>query len=551
MGGDAEELDLSQFAPFELGFRELYRIAIPGYVSLVLTIMVFPDLNSLDLITKVIVGFFLGLITYSLRISRKIPGYSCLFKKQTTRLSNAIMDCCGIDTKCNFTLKKSKAVYSHFLERFVQPTLKERIHYFTSFYYMFADVSLVLFFYSVVNLVIWISNNFIPSDCFQFFSSISAQFSISDVLLMPKFFLLAILAIFCLWGGYHIYEGIIDEQVVLVREQFKDHCHLVLSAIDLNQKRESEEKTLSTCLRETIAKMVVTKTKEALKDLVLDPDAKIEVKDCQIIDSIDWRNGSQTTIYRVAINADNKLLVIGEPGKYKGLYKESIETLLNDFLRKINRNYKAWIDVSGEAQSIHKLLPLQAAIKRGVISRLSPVYKVARALELPHVLIRGRYIVGPSPGLVEVVSECVKKNHFETLLDLFAGTGAISKAALMKNVKKATCVDWNTAKEISEILKEYSDKIVVHNKDVFDFVPSMKEKFDLIVADPEYEKALRVAKEIAPRVRDKCKMFILCHGFVADHEWNASVRQVLEEAGFSVEFFQRYGQVISKCTPKT
>ena len=129
---------------------------------------------------------------------------------------------------------------------------------------------------------------------------------------------------------------------------------------------------------------------------------KIEVADCQIIDSIDWQSGSQTTIYRVAINADNKLLVIGEPGNYKGLYKESIETRLNSFLRRVNRNYKAWIDVSGEIKSFHKLLALDKAIKQGVVSQASPVYKVAKALELPYVLIRGRYVVGPSPGLVQV-----------------------------------------------------------------------------------------------------------------------------------------------------
>ena len=120
----------------------------------------------------------------------------------------------------------------------------------------------------------------------------------------------------------------------------------------------------------------------------------------------------------------------------------------------------------------------------------------------------------------------------------------------MKGAKKATCVDWNTAKEISEVLKEYSEKITVRNKDVFDFVRDMKKKTDLVVADPEYEKALKVAKEIAPRIRDRCKMFILCHGFVADHEWNASVRRALEEAGFAVEFYQKFGQVISKYTPR-
>lgn len=544
-------MDKAQLGPFELGFRELYRIAIPGYVSLALATMVFPDLNLFDLITKVIVGFFLGLITYSMRISRRIPIYRRFFGKQTKKLQNEIVNCCDFDTRCELRLKESKAIYSHFLERFVGPNLRERIHYFTSFYYMFTDVSFILLFYSVLNPVLWLCNNFIPSDYLRFFSLIDGQISVSYTFLVPKVFLLVASAFLCGWGGYHIYRGIIDEQIVLVREQFEDRCHLILSTIDLNKKKESEKKASQTCLREIIGKIVVTKTKEALKDLVLDPDTNIQVADCQIIDAIDWRNGSQTTIYRVAISADNKLLVMGEPGNYKGVYKESIETRLNDFLRKINRNYRAWIDVSGEVKPLHKLLPLDKAVKQGVISRASPVYKTAKALQLPYVLLRGRYIVGPSPGLVEVVSECIQANHFETVLDLFTGTGAISKAALIKGIKKVTCVDRNTANEISEILKEYSDKIVVHNNDVFDFILRMRKKIDLVVADPEYEKALRVAKEIAPRIRDRCKMFILCHGFVADQEWNASVRQALKEAGFTVEPFQKFGQVISKCTPKT
>ena len=544
-------MDIAQFAPFELGFRELYRIAIPGYVSLALATTVFPDLNSLDLITKIIVGFFLGLVTYSVRISRNIPPYCRSFKKQTERLQDTIADCCDFGARSTLELRKSKAIYSHFLERFIKPDLRERIHYFTSFYYMFTDVSFILVIYSGLNLVLWLCSNLIPSDYFQFFSFIDADISISHIFLIPKFILPVPLAISCGLGGYHIYRGIIDEQIVLVREQFKDYCRLILSAIDLNKKKEAGKEASQACLREIIGKMVVAKTKEALKDLVLDPDTNIQVEDWQIIEAIDWRNGSQTTIYRVAINADNKLLIMGEPGNYKGIYKESIETRLNDFLRKINENYKAWIDVSGEARSLYKLLPLDKAVKQGVISQASPVYKTAKTLELPYVLLRGRYIVGPSPGLVEVVGECIQANHFETVLDLFAGTGAISKAALIKDVKKATCVDCNTADEILEILEEYSEKIVVHNNDVFDFVLRMKKKFDLVVADPEYEKALKVAKEIAPRIRDRCKIFILCHGFVADQEWNASVKQALEEAGFTVESFRKFGQVISKCTPMT
>lgn len=543
-------MDGGYLAPFELGFRELYRIAIPGYVSLALAITVFPDLNSVDLLTKIILGFFFGLITYSLRISRHVPIYRRFFEKQTKRLLDAITDCCEFDSECNLTSKESKAIYSHFLERFVEPDLRERIHYFTSFYYMFTDVSLILVFFAGVNLVLWLySNIFIPSDWFQFFPSIDLQFSISYVSLVPKVFLLVLFAIPCGRGGYRIYRGIIDEQIVLVHEQFEDHCGLLLSAINLN-KNEPKGKRTQACLQKTICKIVVAKTKQALKELVLDPSATIQVADCQAINTVDWRTGSQITMYRVHIDTDNRLLVMGEPANYKGIYKEFIETKLNDFLRKIDKNYRAYIDVSGEVKSLYKLLPLVSAVKHGVISEASPVYKTAKALDLP-ILLRGRYVVGPSPGLVEVVSETIQVNHFSTVLDLFAGTGAISKVALREGVKNATCVDLNTSGEISEMLKEYSDKVLVHKGDVFDFVLRMRKKFDLVAADPEYEKALRVAKEIGARIRDKCRMFILCHGLVADQEWNAKVKQTLEEAGFKVESFQKFGQVISKCTPKT
>ena len=81
------------------------------------------------------------------------------------------------------------------------------------------------------------------------------------------------------------------------------------------------------------------------------------------------------------------------------------------------------------------------------------------------------------------------------VLDLFAGSGALGIEALSRGAASATFVegDRQSAEAIEKNLARTNLKGRVRSQDVFDFLrqPSNAEKFQIIFADPPYEKTHR------------------------------------------------------------
>lgn len=82
--------------------------------------------------------------------------------------------------------------------------------------------------------------------------------------------------------------------------------------------------------------------------------------------------------------------------------------------------------------------------------------------------------------------------HDASILDLFAGTGALGIEALSRGAKRATFVEsWSAAYQciISNLaatkLTEFAE--VVHD-DAFAFLNSCQDKYDIIFIDPPYQK---------------------------------------------------------------
>lgn len=76
-----------------------------------------------------------------------------------------------------------------------------------------------------------------------------------------------------------------------------------------------------------------------------------------------------------------------------------------------------------------------------------------------------------------------------SVLDLFCGTGAIAFECISRDVAKVTCVD-TSAKAlqfIRETSKAWECNISTVKSDVFRFLSSDKNSYDLIFADPPYE----------------------------------------------------------------
>jgi len=89
-----------------------------------------------------------------------------------------------------------------------------------------------------------------------------------------------------------------------------------------------------------------------------------------------------------------------------------------------------------------------------------------------------------------------------TVLDLFAGSGALGLEAISNGAKKCFLVDNNSVSinTIKENIRNFDDDIIVLNCDYKKFLKNTEDKFDVILLDPPYQagllnKALKIIEE--------------------------------------------------------
>lgn len=114
--------------------------------------------------------------------------------------------------------------------------------------------------------------------------------------------------------------------------------------------------------------------------------------------------------------------------------------------------------------------------------------------------LRGRRLNPPANLPVRPTTDMARESLFNILnnyvdyeecsvLDLFAGTGAVSLEFVSRGVKDVTSIDINNA--CTEYIKSASRQMSVGNihvvrADVFDLLKRTYKKFDIVFADPPY-----------------------------------------------------------------
>lgn len=78
------------------------------------------------------------------------------------------------------------------------------------------------------------------------------------------------------------------------------------------------------------------------------------------------------------------------------------------------------------------------------------------------------------------------------VLDMFAGSGALSFEAISRGAERAVCTD-SDLKSVEIIKKNaaalrFEDKCEILNMSCFDYVKKTREKFDIVFLDPPYNK---------------------------------------------------------------
>ena len=113
---------------------------------------------------------------------------------------------------------------------------------------------------------------------------------------------------------------------------------------------------------------------------------------------------------------------------------------------------------------------------------------------------KGRKIVAPTTLPVRPTTDLGKESLFNILnnyvdyeecsvLDLFAGTGAMSLEFVSRGVRDVTAIDINS--QCVDFIKQSANQFAVSNlrvvrADVFDLLKRANRRFDIVFADPPY-----------------------------------------------------------------
>lgn len=125
------------------------------------------------------------------------------------------------------------------------------------------------------------------------------------------------------------------------------------------------------------------------------------------------------------------------------------------------------------------------------VSPLSPLILAAEKLGIGWLMLfDGEYVYGSSPGLVEAADALIRVLKPRSLIDLFGGSGAISKLAAMNGVKKIIYVDLYPEAASRNLRNVRGVQIV--REDAFEFL-GRGVKCDLLIADPPEELADKTA----------------------------------------------------------
>ena len=127
-----------------------------------------------------------------------------------------------------------------------------------------------------------------------------------------------------------------------------------------------------------------------------------------------------------------------------------------------------------------------------------------------------------------------------SVLDLFAGSGALSFESISRGAAEAVCVDIDkrSVSVIEENAKrlKLTDNTIIRNQSAESFIRVTDKKFDIIFLDPPYNKGF-----VAPVIGDIVKYGILNEGGIIVLE-SDSVDEHGEMEGLSILKQRKYGR---------
>jgi hypothetical protein len=142
-------------------------------------------------------------------------------------------------------------------------------------------------------------------------------------------------------------------------------------------------------------------------------------------------------------------------------------------------------------------LKLEEALDLGYITRNSPIGRAASKYDLSHVAVYGTSVVGPSPDTISAMEWFCEGTKLGSVLDVFAGTGALTKVALRLGATKVTMVDIGRKPPLNLTRPEWR-KVTFISTDVGEI--KLKGRHNVAILDPFCDDVLEFTVGFAKRI---------------------------------------------------
>ena len=278
---------------------------------------------------------------------------------------------------------------------------------------------------------------------------------------------------------------------------------------------------------------------QVLARLVADPSLRYRIDSVETIQKRTKGGDRKHPVTCVVVSTNNRPLLLGQfmyfpRGGIRGFHNDYVEGYLAGFLKAklgLSKSHEIHLEVfpftrGKRLDYTYRYGSLREACRLGLISSKSPLAVIMRRYGLNRVLIEGSVIAGPDLSLMRSVEELVSSNRVKSMLELFAGTGSLTKIAIMNGAAKCECVDFSTqaCRENLAGLKQ----VRILETNVFAYRPKRR-VYDLVVADPFLDFAYDVAKRLSNKYTYIAKKFMLTVGYVEDLYWREIVTRELRK----------------------
>jgi hypothetical protein len=245
----------------------------------------------------------------------------------------------------------------------------------------------------------------------------------------------------------------------------------------------------------------------------------------EVKDRLDRRNGRLITIYVIIFHESPPSLT------FDSWFRTAVQSQVKGYLRsKFGlKQVDVKIDTDNSFDMIRNSpyvenISIEEATKRDLIEVGGPYYNYLNKFGLNYLVVEKGHILGPNIGLMSIMETLLDVIPYDEITDLFAGTGAITKVALDKGVKKSTCIDLDIS-AARRNLSEFANNVTFLQQDLLQI--DFSNYAPLVIADPTFPVCPSFVRQILPKLSKLCQTLVVGHGHPEHLLWNKAVRNAL------------------------